>query len=183
MPDVVDGALSPGFGMPLAAEEVPPSFFPDDDFPPFGMRLAILEDFLVESAEFSRSSFGGELSFEDFTDLFLSSLSLHGAKDLLPLAEVFDEDEEEVLLGAETDAAGVFVELCLAVALLLPLLHNDPVGVCPSSPYSERSSSSCSVISAMDGDALEADRGLMSLNFSNIDLCGGAAPNPTLEAS
>lgn len=179
----MDGALSPGFGMPLEAEEELPSFFPDDDFPPLGMRLAILEVFFVESDAFSRSSFGGELSFEDFPDLFLSSLSLHGAKDLLPLADVFDDDEDDVLLGAERDDAGVFVEICLAVALLLPLLHTDPVGVCPSSPYSDRSSSSCRVISAMDGDALEAERGLISRNFSSIDLCGGMAPDPTLDAS
>lgn len=159
--------------MPLEAEEPLPSFFPDDGFPPLGMRLAILDVFLLESANVSRSSFGGE-SFEDFEDLLLSSLSLFEAMDLLLLADAFEyevEDEaEEVLLGAVRDDAEVFVDVCLAVALLLPLLHTDPIGVNPSSPYSDRSSSSCRAISTTDGDALEADRGLISRNFSSIDL-------------
>lgn len=175
----MEGALSPGLGMPLEA-----SFFPDDDFPPLGMRLAILEVFFAESAKVSRSSFGGELSLEDFPGLLLSSLSLHGVKDLPPLPfEDEDMDEDEVLLGAERDDAEVFVGICLAVALLLPLLHTEPVGVSPSSPYSDRSSSSCRAISAIDGDALEAERGLIRRNFSNIDLWGGGAPGPTFETS
>lgn len=159
--------------MPLEAEGVPPSFFPDDDFPPLGMRLAIFEVFFVESANASRSSFGGELSLQDLPDLLLSSLSLQEAADLLPLAEAFEyeeDEDEDVLLGALRGDAGVFVAICLAVALLLTLLQADPVGVNPSSPYSDRSSSSCKAISATDGDALEADRGLISRNFSSIDL-------------
>lgn len=181
----MEGALSPGFGMLLEAEGAPPSFFPDDDFPPLGMRLAILEDFLLESANVSRSSLGGELSFPDFPDLLLSSLSLLGAMDLLPFAEAFEneEEDEDVLLGAVRDDAGVFVGICLAVALLLPLLHTDPVGVNPSSPYSDRSSSSCRAISAIDGDTLEADLGFIRRNFSNIDLWGGATPEPTFDPS
>lgn len=163
--------------MPVEAEEALLSFFPDDGFPPFGMRLAILEVFLVESVNDSRSSLGGELSLIDFPDLLLSSLSLEGAMDLLPLAEDF-ENEEEVLLDAVRDDAWVLVDICLAVALLLPLLHTDPVGVSPSSPYSDRSSSSCKAISATDGDPREADRGLIRRNFSSMDLWG---PPPTAE--
>lgn len=164
--------------MPL---EAPPSFFPDDGFPPLGMRLAILEVFLVESAKDSRSSLGGELSLDDFPDLLLSSLSLDWAMDLLPLAEAFENEEgdgEEVLLGAVRDDAALLVGICLAVALLLALLHTDPVGVSPSSPYSDRSSSSCRAISATDGDAREADLGLIRRNFSSMDLWG---PPPTAD--
>lgn len=171
--DVAEGALSPGFGMPLDGEEVPPSFFPDDDFPPLGMRLAIFEVFFVESEKASRSSFGGDVSLQDLPDLLLSSLSLQEATDLPPPAEAFeyeDDEDEDVLLGAVREDVGVFVAICLAAALLLTLLHADPVGVNPSSPYSDRSSSSCNAISATEGDALEADRGLMSRNFSSIDL-------------
>lgn len=164
--------------MPLEDEEVLPSFFPDDAFPPLGMKLAIFEVFFVESAKVSRSSFGGELSLKDFPCLLLSSLSLHGVKDLLPLAF-----EDEVLLGAERDAAGVFAGICLVVALLLLLLYTEPVGVSPSSPYSDRSSSSCRAISAIDGDALEAERGLIRRNFSNIDLWGEGTPDPTFDPS
>lgn len=175
---MVEGVLSPGLGMPLEA-----SFFPDDGFPPLGMRLAILEVFFVESANDSRSSLGGELSLEDFPDLLLSSLSLDEAMDLLPLAEPFEneeegEEEEEVLLDALREDVGVFVGICLAVALLLLLLHTDPMGVNPSSPYSDRSSSSCSAISATDGDVREADRGLIRRNFSSMDLWG---PPPTAD--
>lgn len=170
----MEGALSPGLGMPLEAEEAPPSFFPDDGFPPLGMRLAILEVFLVGSANDSRSSLGGEQSLEDFPDLLLSSLSLDEALDLLPLDAFENEEEgegeEEVLLGAVRDDAGVLVGICLAVALLLPLLQTDPVGISPSSPYSDRSSSSCRAISATDGDDREADLGLIRRNFSSMDL-------------
>lgn len=179
--------MSPGLGMPLEAGEVPPSFFPDDGFPPLGMRLAILEVFLVVSANDSRSSLGVELSLEDFPDLLLSSLSLD--MDLLPLADAFEneeegEEEEEVLLGAVRDDAAVLVDICLAVALLLPLLHTDPVGVNPSSPYSDRSSSSCRAISATDGDAREADLGLIRRNFSSMDLWGPPPPaDPTFDPS
>lgn len=177
---VVEGALSPGLGMPLEAEE-PPSFFPDDGFPPLGMRLAILEFFLVGSAN-SRSSLGGELSLEDFTDLLLSSLSLD--MDLAFENEGEGEEEEEVLLGAVRDDAGVLVGICFAVALLLLLPHTDPVGVSPSSPYSDMSSSSCSAMSATDGDAREADLGLIRRNFSSIDLWGPPPPaGPTFDPS
>lgn len=171
--------------MPLEAEEALPSFFPDDGFPPLGMRLAILEVFLVASANESRSSLGRELSLEDFPDLLLSSLSLD--MDLLPLADAFEneeEGEEEVLLDVVRDDAGVLVGICLAVALLLPLLHIDPVGVNPSSPYSDRSSSSCRAISATDGDAREADLGLIKRNFSSMDLWGPPLPaDPTFDPS
>lgn len=175
----MEGALSPGLGIPLDSD-----FFPDDGFPPLGMRLPILEDFLVGSANASRSSLGGELSLADFPDLLFSSLSLD--MDLLPLAEAFEneeegEEEEEVLLGAVRDDAGVLVGICLAVALLL--LHTDPVGVNPSSPYSDRSSSSCRAISTTEGDAREADRGLIRRNFSNMDLWGPPPPSPTLDPS
>lgn len=184
---VVDGALSPGFGMPLEAEEEPLSFFPDDDFPPLGMRLVILEAFLVESTGVSRSSLEGQLSLEYFPDLLLSSLSLHGAVGRLPLAEAFEYEgelfEDEVLLDAGREDAGVFVGICLDVTLLLPLQDSGPVGTRLSSPYSDRSSSSWRAISAIDGDALEADRGLMRRNFSSIDLWGGATPDPTLDPS
>lgn len=183
---MVEGAFSPGFGMPLEADEAPPSFFPDVGFPPLGMRLAILEVFLLGSAKDSRSSLGGELSLEDFPDLLLSSLSLDEAMDLL--LDAFEneegEEEEEVLLGATRDDAVVLVDICLAVALLLPLLHTDPVGVNPSSPYSDRSSSSCRAISATDGDAREADLGLIRRNFSSMDLWGPALPpDPTFDPS
>lgn len=165
--------------MPLEAEEAPPSFFPDDGFPPLGMRLAILEVFLVESANDSRSSLGGELSLEDFPDLLLSSLSLD-----MDLDAFENEEEEEVLLDVVRDDVGVLVGMCLAVALLLPLLHTDPVGVNPSSPYSDRSSSSCRAISATDGDAREADLGLIKRNFSSMDLWGPPPPaEPTFDPS
>lgn len=182
---VVEGALSPGLGMPVDAEELP-SFFPDAGFPPLGMRLAILEDFLVGSANESRSSLGGELSLEDFPDLLLSSLSLD--TDLLPLGDAFEneegEDEEELLLGAARDDVGALVGICLAVALLPLLLHTDPVGVNPSSPYSDRSSSSCRAISATDGDAREADLGLIKRNFSSMDRWGPPPPaGPTFDPS
>lgn len=157
------------------------SFLPDDGFPPLGMRLAILEDFFVESPNDSRSSLGGEDSLEDFPDLLFSSLSLDEVMDLLTLAEPFEneeegDEEEEALLDALREDVDVFVGICLAVALLLLLLHTEPMGVNPSSPYSDRSSSSCSAISATDGDDREADRGLIRRNFSSMDLGG---PPPT----
>lgn len=173
--------------MLLVAEEVPPSFFPDDGFPPLGMRLAILEVFLVGSANDSRSSLGGELSLEDFPDLPLSSLSLDEATDLLPLADAFENEgleEEEVLLGAARDGAVVLVDICLDVALLPLLLHTDPVGVNSSSPYSNMSSSSCRDISATDADAREADLGLIKRNFSSIDLWAPPLPaDPAFDPS
>lgn len=180
---MAEGALSPGLGIPLEAEE-PPSFFPDDGFPPLGMRLAIFELFLVGSV--NDSSLGGELSLEDFADLLLSSLSLE--TDLLLLPEAFEneeegEDEEEALLGAVRDDVGALVGISLAAALLLVLLHTDPVGVNPSSPYSDRSSSSCRAISATEGDAREADLGLIRRNFSSMDLWGPPPPNPALDPS
>lgn len=146
------------------------------------MRLAILEDFLLESANDSRSSLGGDVSFEDFPDLLLSSLSLDTAMDRLLLAEALEKegDEEEVLLGAAREEAGVLVGICLAVALLLPLLHTEPVAVSPSSPYSDKSSSSCRAISATDGEVREADLGLIRRNFSSMDLWG---PPPTADTA
>lgn len=149
------------------------------------MRLPILEVFLTGSLK--ESSFGGELSFEDFPDLLFSSLSLE--MDLLLLAddleneEEGEEEEEEVLLDAVRDDAWVLVGICLAVALLPTLPHTDPVGVELSSPYSDRSSSSCRAISATEGDAREADLGLISRNFSSMDLCGPPPPSPILDPS
>lgn len=172
--------------MPLEAEETP-SFFPDEGLPPLGMRLAILDVFLVGSAYDSCSSLGGELSLEDFPDLLLSSLTLD--MDLLPFAEAFEnedegEEEEEVFPGVAREDAEDLVGICLVVALLLPLLHTDPMGINPSSPYSDRSSSSCRAISATDGDAREADLGLIRRNFSSMDLWGPPPPtDPTFDPS
>lgn len=158
--EAAEGALSPGLGMPLeGAVEVLVSFFADDVLPPFGMRLAILELFLEDSDEVS--SLGDEVSFEDLPDLPLSSLSLEGAVVLLPFAEDLEYDVEEVFVGATMDA-WVLGGGCLAGAGL--------VGVTPSSPYSDKSSSSCRAISTTEGETLEPARGLISLNFSSIDL-------------
>lgn len=166
--------------MPLEAEE-PLSFFADDGFPPLGMRLAILDDFLLGSANASRSSLDVSLSF-DFPHLPFSSLSLDAG--LWPLVDAFEyEEEEEALVGAATDDPGLFVGTCLAVALLLMLLHTDPVGGKPSSPHSDRSSSSCRAISATEGEAREADRGLIRRNLSSIDLCGPLPPSPPFDPS
>lgn len=179
----MEGALSPGLGIPLEVEELP-SFFADDGFPPLGIRLAVLEVFLVGSPNDSRSSLDGSLSLEDFPDLLFSSLSLD--MDLLQFVDAFENEEgeeEDAFAGAVRDDAGVFVGICLAVALLLTLLHTDLGGVKPSSPYSDKSSSSCRAISATEGDALAADRGLINRNFSNMDLWGPPAPSPTLDPS
>lgn len=167
--------------MPLEAEE-PLSFFADDGFPPLGMRLAILDDFLLGSANASRSSLDVSLSF-DFPDLPFSSLSLDAG--LWPLVDAFEyeEEEEEALVGAATDDPGLFVGTCLAVVLLLMLLHTDPAGGKPSSPHSDRSSSSCRAISATEGEAREADRGLIRRNLSSIDLCGPLPPSPAFDPS
>lgn len=153
-------------GMPLEAGAGPPSFFPDEDFPPLGMRLAILDVFLLESTKVS--SLDGELSLEDFPDLLLSSLSLGGAAVRPLLAEDLekDEDGDEVLLGGLSEDGGVLLGVCLTAALL----HTNPGGVAPSSPYSDRSSSSCRAISATDGDARDADLGLIRRNLSSMDL-------------
>lgn len=162
--------------MPLETEELP-SFFVDDGFPPLGMRLAILDDFLLGSGYASRSSLDGSLSL-DFPDRPFSSLSLDVG--LLPLdALEYEEEEDEALVGAVADDPGVFVGICLEVALL----HTDPVGGSPSSPHSDRSSSSCRAISATEGDAREADRGLIRRNLSSIDLCGPAPPSIPFEPS
>lgn len=158
--EVADGALSPGLGMPLeGAVEVLVSFFADDVLPPFGMKLAILEVFLDDSDEVS--SLGDEVSFELLPDLLFSSLSLEGAIVLLPFAEDLEYDVEEVLVGAAMDD-WVLGGGCLAGALL--------IDITASSPYSDRSSSSCRAISTTDGDTLEPARGLISLNFSSMDL-------------
>lgn len=114
----MEGALSPGFGMPLEEDELLVSFFADEGFPPFGMRLAILEFFLLDSDDDSRSSLGGELSFAGFPDLLLSSLSLDDAIDLLPFAEDFEYDDEEVLLGAVMEGVWVLGGVCLAGVLV-----------------------------------------------------------------
>lgn len=158
--EVTEGTLSPGLGMPVEeAVEVLVSFFADDVLPPFGMRLAILELFLTDSD--NGSSLGDEMSFEDLPDLLLSSLSLGGAAVLLPLAEDLEYDVEEVLVGAAMDV-WVLGGCCLVGAGL--------VAVRPSSPYSDRSSSSCRAISTTDGETLEPARGLISLNLSSMDL-------------
>lgn len=178
---MVDGSLSPGLGIPLEAEELP-SFFADDAFPPLGMRLAILDDFLLVSANESRSSLEVSPSL-DFPDLLFSSLSLDVG--LLPLVDAFEyeEEEEEALPGAARDDPAVFIGTCLAGALLLMLPHTDPVGVNPSSPHSDRSSSSCRAISVTEGEAREADRGFIRRNLSSIDLCGPLPPSPAFDPS
>lgn len=166
--------------MPLETEELP-SFFVDDGFPPLGMRLAIFDDFLLGSGYASRSSLDGSLSL-DFPDLPFSSLSLDAG--LLPLdAFEYEEEEDEALVGAVTGDPVVFVGICLEVALLLTLPHTDPDGGSPSSPHSDRSSSSCRAISATEGDAREADRGLIRRNLSSIDLWGPAPPSIPFEPS
>lgn len=157
---VVEGVLSPGLGIPLEGDvEVLVSFFAADVLPPFGIRLAILEDFLEDSDE--GSSLGDDVSFEVLLDLLLSSLSLEGAVVLLMFPEDLECDVEEVLVGVETEC-WVLEGGCLAGAGLII--------VTPSSPYSDRSSSSCRAISTTDGDTLEPARGLISLNLSSMDL-------------
>lgn len=177
----VVGGLSPGLGIPLEGEE-PLSFFADVGFPPLGMRLAILDDFLVGSAKESRSSLEVSLSL-DFPDLLFSSLSLDVG--LLPLVDAFEYEEEEegALFGAAREEPEPFVGTCLAEALLLMLPHTDPVGIEPSSPHSDRSSSSCRAISVTEGDAREDDRVLIRRNLSSIDLCGPPPPSPPFDPS
>lgn len=119
--------------------ELPPSFFPDEDLPPLGMRLDIFEVFLEDSVV--DSSFDG-FSLEVFADLTLSSLPC--VLDLLPPPEAFGYEAvvDRLLLGAERADADVFADICLAVAVLPTLLHVDTATARLSSPYSDRSSSS-----------------------------------------
>lgn len=119
------------------------------------MRLAILDPFLAGSEV--TSSLGGVLALLLF--LFLSSLGW--GKDLLAFL---------VLLAA-------IVVAVLALAVFLFESEGDGMGILPgglehiplSSPYSDRSSSSCNAI-----------RVLTSLNFSSIDRW---FPGADLEAS
>lgn len=120
------------------------SFFAAGVFPPLGMRLAILEAFFPGSEV--TSSLGGVLALL----LFLLLSSLCWGKDLLTFL---------LLLTA------IFVAV-LALAVFLFEGEEDGVGILAgglghvplSSPYSERSSSSCKAI-----------RVLTSLNFSSIE--------------
>lgn len=129
--------------MPLEAGSVL-SFFAAVGFPPLGMRLAILEVFLAASE--ITSSLGGVLALI----LFLLLSSLGWGKDLLAFL---------LLLAA------IFV-VVLALVVFLFEGEGDGVGILPvglgydptSSPYSDRSSSSCKAI-----------RVLTSLNFSSIE--------------
>lgn len=140
--------------MPLEAGSAL-SFFAAVVFPPLGMRLAILEAFLAGSEV--TSSLGGVLAL--FLLLLLSSLGW--GKDLLAFL---------LLLTA-------IVVVVLALAVFLFEGVGDGVGILPgglghvppSSPYSDRSSSSCKAI-----------RVLTSLNFSSIDRW---FPGADLEAS
>lgn len=131
------------------------SFFTAVGFPPLGMRLAILEAFLAGSEVIS--SLGGVLAL--FLFLLLSSLGW--GSDLFTFL---------LLL-----AAIVVMEFTLAVFLFEG--EGDGVGtlpgglghVPPSSPYSDRSSSSCRAI-----------RVLTSRNFSSMERW---FPGADLEAS
>lgn len=119
------------------------SFFAAVVFPPFGIRLAILEAFLADSEV--PSSLGGVVALLLF--LFLSSLGW--GKDLFAFL---------LLL-----AAIVVVALALAVFLFesewdgVVILPGGLGHVPPSSPYSDRSSSSCRAICV-----------LTSRNFSSM---------------
>lgn len=143
-------------GIPLEGAALLVSFFADDDFPPFGIRLAIFELFLSDEVV---SSLGDE-SF--LSDLLFSSLSLEGANDLLPFAEDFEYDDEEE--EEEEDLLGAVMVWVLGAGCL------DGALLGGSSPYSDMSSSSCSAISTTEGDTLEPALGLISLNFSSMDL-------------
>lgn len=138
--------------MPLEAG-IALSFFTEavDCLLPLGMRLAILEPFL-EGSTITGSSLGGVLAL--LLVLFLSSLSLGCGKDLLLwFLQLL------VLFGGAKEDAVVF-----------PCCFEIPQGgVGPSSPNSDKSSSSWRDISATEGEVLDADRGLMSRNFSNME--------------
>lgn len=164
---VAVGAFKPDLGMPLEAG-IALSFFTEAEvLLPLGMRLAILELFFVGST-ITGSSLGGVLAL--LFVLFLSSLSLGCGKDLLLwfllLLAMF-------LFGGAKDGMDVF-----------PCLFEIPQGGVglhmPSSPHSDMSSSSCRDISATDGEVLDADRGLMRRNFSNMERW---LPGADLEAS
>ncbi len=152
---VAVGAFRPGLGMPLEAG-IALSFFTEavDVLLPLGMRLAILEPFL-EGSTITGSSLGGVLAL--LLVLFLSSLSLGCGKDLLLwFLQLL------VLFGGAKEDAGAF-----------PCCFDIPQGgvglQVPSSPNSDKSSSSWRDISATEGEVLDADRGLMSRNFSNME--------------
>lgn len=129
---------------------------------PLGMRLAILELFFVGST-ITGSSLGGVLAL--LFVLFLSSLGC-GRDLLLWFLLLF-------LLGGAKEGMEVF-PCCLEIPQGGVGLHM------PSSPHSDRSSSSCRAISATEGEVLDADRGLMRRNFSNMERW---LPGADLEAS
>lgn len=141
--------------MPLEAG-IALSFFTEavDVLLPLGMRLAILEPFL-EGSTITASSLGGVLAL--LLVLILSSLSLGCGKDLLLwFLQLL------VLFGGAKEDAGVF-PCCFEIP-------QGGVGLqVPSSPNSDKSSSSWRAISATEGEVLDADRGLMSRNFSNME--------------
>lgn len=153
--EVAAGAFRPGLGMLLEAG-IALSFFTEvaDVLLPLGMRLAILEPFF-EVSTITGSSLGGVLAL--FLVLFLSSLSLGCGKDLLLwFLQLLD------LLGdAKADAEG------------FPCCFEIPQGgvglQVPSSPYSDKSSSSWRAISATEGEVLDVARGLRIRNFSNME--------------
>lgn len=172
------GAFNPGLGIPLEgvgravlSPLLPPVGFVDPpaatDFPPLGIRLAILEDFLPVSADPEGSlpsSFGGVLALPPFP-LLLSSFSLVWVMDLPlpaePLPDPLAVEKEEVDAWAACMPAGDEAPPSR--------LTGKGAGGQISSPYSDRSSSSCSVISAMEGDVREAERGLIRRNLSSME--------------
>lgn len=156
------------------------------------MRLPIFEVFFTAvSLKESRSSLAGELSLEkDRPDLLFSSLSLE--TDLLlptlPLEDFDNEEEEEegeALFGGVREDAVFLLATCFDGPPAAVLLHSRLVGAGLSSPYSDKSSSSWRAISATEGDARDADLGLISRNLSSMDRCGQPPPppSPNFEAS
>lgn len=162
------------------------SFLPAAGLPPLGMRLAILEVFLDGSTMGSRcSSLGGVLALPPLL-LLLSSFSLGWGRDLLVPPLEGDEPFTEPLLAAAREGGEAVLASCLV--LLLLLVHIDDVGsvmLSPSSPYSDKSSSSCKAISATDGEVRAAERGLIIRNLSSMDLWEAPplATEPDLGAS
>ena len=153
-------------GIPLDAGGAPLSFLPAAVLPPLGIRLPILEDFFPASAGTgSLSSLGGVLALLALL-LAFSSFSLGWARDLL--LELFPEP-----LAVETEAeggddTGVWCMGAPSMPAVPPPSRLMGMGV-GSSPYSDRSSSSCSDISATEGEVREAERGLMSRNLSSME--------------